>query len=256
MFSLALILGLMSIARLGGKVIVKAMSILVYPFVCALMLLAVYLIPQWNGSALEQAGSLGRARSSGAFYKTLWLAIPVMVFSFNHSPIISSFAVDQRKLHGTDAEKVSGRVLIRAHVTMVLSVAFFVFSCVFSLSPADLAAAKAQNLSILSYLANHFQNPVILGMIETLGGPKVSLDKVIAAMYETGKDMDAKYRETSCGGLALQITAESKGVGTQAIRWVDGCGVGGVIGRHRCGSVLVRLPGAFHAHSTFAWCAR
>lgn len=37
--------------------------------------------------------------------------------------------------------------------------------------------------------------------------PKVSLDKVIAAMYATGKDMDAKYRETSCGGLALQITA-------------------------------------------------
>lgn len=37
--------------------------------------------------------------------------------------------------------------------------------------------------------------------------PKVSLDKVIAAMYATGKDMDAKYRETSCGGLALLITA-------------------------------------------------
>lgn len=38
--------------------------------------------------------------------------------------------------------------------------------------------------------------------------PKVSLDKVIAAMYETGKDMDPKYRETSCGGLALQVVAE------------------------------------------------
>ncbi|MCP9760139.1 L-serine ammonia-lyase [Aquitalea sp. S1-19] len=42
--------------------------------------------------------------------------------------------------------------------------------------------------------------------------PKVSLDKVIAAMYATGKDMDAKYRETSCGGLALQITAGEKPV--------------------------------------------
>lgn len=32
--------------------------------------------------------------------------------------------------------------------------------------------------------------------------PRVSLDKVIETMYETGKDMNAKYRETSRGGLA------------------------------------------------------
>jgi len=38
---------------------------------------------------------------------------------------------------------------------------FFCFSCVLALSPADLAAAKAQNISILSYLATHFQTPVI-----------------------------------------------------------------------------------------------
>ncbi|KZK78630.1 L-serine dehydratase 1 [Pseudovibrio sp. W64] len=35
--------------------------------------------------------------------------------------------------------------------------------------------------------------------------PCVSLDKVIATMYETGKDMLAKYRETSQGGLALKV---------------------------------------------------
>ncbi|MDR1020728.1 MAG: L-serine ammonia-lyase [Synergistaceae bacterium] len=35
--------------------------------------------------------------------------------------------------------------------------------------------------------------------------PRVSLDKVIETMYETGKDMSAKYRETSQGGLAKLI---------------------------------------------------
>lgn len=35
--------------------------------------------------------------------------------------------------------------------------------------------------------------------------PRVSLDKVIETMYETGKDMNAKYRETSTGGLAVKI---------------------------------------------------
>ncbi len=42
--------------------------------------------------------------------------------------------------------------LARAHIMMVLTVMFFVFSCVLSLSPADPAAAKEQNISILSYL--------------------------------------------------------------------------------------------------------
>ncbi|MEJ5996811.1 L-serine ammonia-lyase [Corynebacterium sp. H130] len=35
--------------------------------------------------------------------------------------------------------------------------------------------------------------------------PTVSLDKVITTMYETGKDMNAKYRETSLGGLAKNV---------------------------------------------------
>lgn len=34
----------------------------------------------------------------------------------------------------------------------------------------------------------------------------VSLDKVIETMYETGKDMSPKYRETSLGGLAIKVT--------------------------------------------------
>lgn len=35
--------------------------------------------------------------------------------------------------------------------------------------------------------------------------PRVSLDKVIETMYETGKDMNTKYRETSRGGLAIKV---------------------------------------------------
>ncbi|MEA9444607.1 L-serine ammonia-lyase [Candidatus Fukatsuia symbiotica] len=35
--------------------------------------------------------------------------------------------------------------------------------------------------------------------------PKVSLDKVIETMFATGKDMNAKYRETSRGGLAIKV---------------------------------------------------
>jgi L-serine dehydratase len=37
------------------------------------------------------------------------------------------------------------------------------------------------------------------------GNHKVSLDKVIKTMWETGNDMKTKYKETSRGGLAVNI---------------------------------------------------
>lgn len=160
LLSLILIIGLMTVVRFGEQMIVKAMSILVFPFVAVLMLLAVYLIPHWHSAALQTL-SLHHDGGGKGTGMTLWLAIPVMVFSFNHSPIISSFAVAKRAEYGEGAERKCSRILACSHLLMVATVMFFVFSCVLSLSPEDLAAAKAQNISILSYLANHFNVPVI-----------------------------------------------------------------------------------------------
>ncbi|WP_312933377.1 aromatic amino acid transport family protein [Pseudomonas sp.] len=156
--SLGLLLGLMAIVRCGEAATVKVMSLLVYPFIVALALLGLYLIPHWTGGILQTARELP---AGSALLHTVWLAIPVMVFSFNHSPIISAFAVDQKRRHGDNADALSGKVLIRAHLLMVAMVLFFVFSCVLTLDTAQLAEAKAQNLSILSYLANHLGNPII-----------------------------------------------------------------------------------------------
>ncbi|WP_320204933.1 aromatic amino acid transport family protein, partial [Cronobacter dublinensis] len=93
--SLILIVGMMTIVRFGEQMIVKAMSVLVFPFVAVLMLMACFLIPNWSGAALETL-SFSHASTGNGLLMTLWLAIPVMVFSFNHSPIISAFAVAKR----------------------------------------------------------------------------------------------------------------------------------------------------------------
>jgi L-serine dehydratase len=37
------------------------------------------------------------------------------------------------------------------------------------------------------------------------GTHRVALDTVIKTMYETGRDMMAKYKETSLGGLAVNV---------------------------------------------------
>lgn len=154
-----LIIGLMAIVRLGEQLIVKAMSVLVFPFVAVLLMLALYLVPYWNGAIFNNVIPAENAVSS--ILMAVWLILPVMVFSFNHSPVISSFAVATQKEHGAQAEQQCSRILARSHIMMVVTVMFFVFSCVLSLSPANLAEAKAQNVSILTYLANHFDTPII-----------------------------------------------------------------------------------------------
>lgn len=158
--AIILILALMAIIRFGQEIIVKSMSLLVYPFAATLMFLSLYLIPNWNDAILQQSNSL-QANGGHGFLMTVWLIIPVMVFSFNHSPIISSFAVSQKEKYGHQADARSTTIMQYSHLMMVVSVMFFVFSCVFSLSPQDLLQAKQQNISILSYLANHFKTPLI-----------------------------------------------------------------------------------------------
>jgi L-serine dehydratase len=53
--------------------------------------------------------------------------------------------------------------------------------------------------------------------------PIVPLDKVIEVMLEVGKDMSPKYRETSCGGLALKLVSPPVSADTvpepECVRW-------------------------------------
>jgi serine transporter len=158
LLALILILSLMTIVRFGQAIIVKTISLLVYPFIAILVMLSIYLIPHWNLAFLHHTA---QPTQSHGLLTALWLLIPVMVFSFSHTPIISSFAANQKQRFGELADKKSSWILRSSHLMMVGTVMFFVFSCVFSLSPADLALAKQQNISILSYLANHFDTPLI-----------------------------------------------------------------------------------------------
>lgn len=154
---LALVLsaGLIGIVALSEQKVVRVMAWLVYPFIFVLIGLGLFLVQDWNGAILHSVPSVGK------FSATLWLSIPVLVFSFNHSPVLSRFAVAQQQQYGAHAVKKAEQIEGYAVVMMVAVVMFFVFSCVFALTPADLAAAKSQNISILSYLGNKFQNPLV-----------------------------------------------------------------------------------------------
>jgi len=155
--SFVLIAIMVGIMLTNENFILRVTNWLVYPLIAILFGLTLYLIPHWNGVILREMPSAHN------FVSALWLTIPVLVFAFNHSPAISSCAVSHAHHfpQGSDTDREINKTLRQTAVMLVAFVMLFVFSCVLSLTPADLAQAKAQNISILSYLANQFDNPVI-----------------------------------------------------------------------------------------------
>ena len=67
--SLILILALMAVVRAGADLVVKAMSLLVYPFITALMVLGIYLVPEWSLDTITTAGRFTDALQDGVFGK-------------------------------------------------------------------------------------------------------------------------------------------------------------------------------------------
>jgi len=48
-------------------------------------------------------------------------------------------------------------------------------------------------------------NACRMAMQESGSGHKVSLDQVIRTMYQTGLDMQSRYKETALAGLAVNV---------------------------------------------------
>ncbi|GAA0337344.1 threonine/serine transporter TdcC [Morganella psychrotolerans] len=162
--SLVLLLAMAIIIYFGKDLMVRVMSYLVFPFIASLVLLSLALIPYWNTAVFDNvnADSFELFGHSGILV-TVWLGISIMVFSFNFSPIVSSFVVSKREEYeaacGKDfTEQKVNKIISRAGMLMVGVVMFFAFSCLFALSPANMAEAKDMNVPVLTYLAYHFNN--------------------------------------------------------------------------------------------------
>jgi serine transporter len=156
----------------GKDLMLKATSAMVYPLVFILLALSLYLIPDWNTSMMSVSPEWSTMPS------TIWLAIPIIVFSFNHSPIISQFAKEQRKTYGDEAYKKTDMITGGASAMLMGFVMFFVFSVVLSLSPEQLAQAQAENISVLSYLANVHVSPLISFM-----GPVIAFAAITSSYF-------------------------------------------------------------------------
>jgi serine transporter len=166
----------------------------VYPLVGILFCLSLYLIPSWQmpDMSLPEAGS---------FTKTLWLSIPIIVFSFSHAAAISSFVNVQRGHYGNQATNKAEAILKRTSLLLIVFVLLFVFSCVLSLTSEQMAAAKAANVSILSYLANITSNSYIATL-----GPLVAFIAITSSFL--GHFLGA--RESFTGLVTKQTSLSAK----------------------------------------------
>lgn len=154
LLSLVLVSALVGVMVTGQKMVLKVTNAMVYPLIIVLFGTSLYLIPEWNMAQFEAPITMG------GFMTTVFLTIPVLVFAFNHSPAVSSFASEYRKELGGNAEAHASRTLKRTTMMLVGFTMFFVYSCVLTLSPAELMAAKDANLPIMSVFAQRTDNQI------------------------------------------------------------------------------------------------
>ncbi len=171
---LAIILAsaMMVIMLLKEKTITKACNFLVYPLCLVLFAFSFYLIPHWKLEIIQTTPSLKD------FIEIVWLTLPVLVFSFNHSPAISTFTLSVRREYGENSEQKANQILFRTSAMLLIFVMFFVFSCILCLDATDFQAARNANIPILSYFANKLDMPFI-----AYGAPVVAFLAIVTSFF-------------------------------------------------------------------------
>lgn len=198
---LGVMLGLHLVLLAGKQIVVSAISVLALPMVAFLIGLSIYLLPQWSLSYFSESQAVDWR--DPAFWKSLWLIVPVMVFSFSHAPIISSFSAAQKKRCQESADLRAKRIIKYSSMLICGSVLFFVVSCVMSLSQAEMALARTDNISVLSALANKFSNPLIAYV-----GPLIAILAMSKSFLGTSMGVSegtVSMVSGACQGLGLSL---------------------------------------------------
>lgn len=198
---LGVMLGLHLVLLAGKQIVVSAISVLALPMVAFLIGLSIYLLPQWSLSYFSESQAVDWR--DPAFWKSLWLIVPVMVFSFSHAPIISSFSAAQKKRCQESADLRAKRIIKCSSLLICGSVLFFVVSCVMSLSQAEMAQARIDNISVLSVLANKFSNPLIAYV-----GPLIAILAMSKSFLGTSMGVSegtVSMVSGACQGLGLSL---------------------------------------------------
>ena len=192
---------------LGKKATLAFANMLVYPLIIALATVSFFLIPQWD------LASFRAYESDTPFWQAMLLILPVFVFSFNHMPAVSQFALDVQKREDGDVAATERTVSKIEAITVGLLVVFtmfFVWSCTLALGADGMEAAREQNIPVLSYLANETQTPIL-----ALLSPLVAMCAIASSYF--GHVMGAEEGTTYLVRAVAPRTAHR--ISSRAMRW-------------------------------------
>lgn len=113
---------------MGRHATIRVMGFLVFPLIAYFLFLSIYLVGSWQPDLLTTQVEFNQNT-----LHQIWISIPVMVFAFSHTPIISTFAIDRREKYGEHAMDKCKKIMKVAYLIICISVLFFVFSCLLSI---------------------------------------------------------------------------------------------------------------------------
>lgn len=147
---------MMFVMIFNEDLVIKVCEWLVYPLCTLLLIFSLYLVPHWKFDVFSYVPSIE------SFGITIWLALPVLAFAFEHTPAISTFALSMQRHYGDKYKDYKcNQILFYNAGLLLFFVMFFVISCVLSLDRNDFLLAAEQNIPIVSYFANKLNEPLI-----------------------------------------------------------------------------------------------
>ncbi|WP_104761586.1 aromatic amino acid transport family protein [Helicobacter cetorum] len=200
---------MMIVMTFNATIVTRICNALVYPLCLILLLFSVYLMPYWQFSNLFVVPSFKE------FILAIWLTLPVLVFSFNHSPIISTFTQNVEKEYGAFKEYKLNQIELGASLMLLGFVMFFVLSCIMCLNADDFIKAKEQNIPILSYFANTLNNPLI-----NYAGPIVAFLAIFSSFLGHYYGAKEGLEGIIIQGLKLKKPSKALGISTTIFLWL------------------------------------
>ncbi len=158
-FSFSILTSLLVIVSLGIDIILKFMQFIVVFLVTLVLILSIYIIPNWNYKFVTSShfGFI-------SYFTGILMVLPILILSMNHSPVISSLVIFYKNYFKLDRSEEKAKIykILRINALILFIFVFlFVTSCLLSTTIEDLNRASANNLSIVTLMQEQHPSPLL-----------------------------------------------------------------------------------------------
>ena len=155
------------------KLMLKLMSILIYPLIICLLIISCSLIPYWDLGNLDI-----KSINAKSIFIGFLMVFPILVFSMNFSQAISQMSI-YYKLNTKNISEVKNKInknIFLGTIAISFFTLFFIYSCILAVDSASIAEAAQKNISAVSVISSKFK----IGFIHYLG-PIIAVAAILSS---------------------------------------------------------------------------